>query len=122
MKNGRGKSAGPIVPRKHPNKAGATVPVAEGVEGRGPAKRNSSQQNAHRMQSRASASNALERIRGGARENQGLCTLGQANACASTLEAGAQCEKVARWDLCGGRRAAGAPTATVLVRRETGKE
>ena len=66
MKNGRGKSDGPIVPRKRPNKGGASAPTAEGVEGRGPAKRNSPQQNAHRMQSRASASNALERIRGGA--------------------------------------------------------
>lgn len=44
---------------------------------------------------------ALERIR-------------QANACASAPEVGAQCGSSARWDLCGGRRVTGVPTATDL--------
>ena len=34
------------------------------------------------------------------------------NACASLPEAGAQCGKSARWDLCGGCRVTGIPTAT----------
>jgi len=59
--NGRGKSDGPIVPGKPPNKAGG--PVAEAVEGRGPTKGNPRQRNALRTQSRAGAPHALERVR-----------------------------------------------------------
>ncbi|MHB9038494.1 MAG: hypothetical protein ACYC64_17720, partial [Armatimonadota bacterium] len=36
------------------------------------------------------------------------------SACASLLEAGAQCGKSARWDLCGGQEAISVPTATCL--------
>ncbi|MHB9037963.1 MAG: hypothetical protein ACYC64_15000, partial [Armatimonadota bacterium] len=36
------------------------------------------------------------------------------SACASLLEAGAQCGKSARWDLCGGQEAISVPTATRL--------
>lgn len=61
MTNGRGKSDGSIVPEKLPNKAGK--PVAEAVEGRGPAKGNSHERNALRTQSRAGALSALERVR-----------------------------------------------------------
>ena len=48
--NERRKSDGPVVPLKSPNNAGQ--PVAEAMEGRGPAKGNLPQQNARRTQSR----------------------------------------------------------------------
>jgi hypothetical protein len=38
----------------------------------------------------------------------------RSSACTSESKAGAQCGSSARWDLCGGRRAIGAPTATPL--------
>jgi RNA-directed DNA polymerase len=59
--NGHGKSDGPVVPLKSPNKAGQ--PAAEEAEGRGPAKGNPLKQNAPRTQSRPSAPSALERVR-----------------------------------------------------------
>ena len=59
--NEHGKSDGPVVPEKSPNKAGQ--PAAEEMEGRGPAKGNSHQQNATRTQCRNVAQSALERIR-----------------------------------------------------------
>jgi len=59
--DGRGKSDGPVVPGKLPNKAGK--PAAEAVEGRGPAKGNSPERNALRTQSREGAPSALERVR-----------------------------------------------------------
>ena len=61
MTNGRGKSDGPIVPEKLPNKAGR--PAAEAVEGRGPTKGNPPKRNALRTQGRAGAPSALERVR-----------------------------------------------------------
>ena len=61
MMDGRGKSDGSVVPGKLPNKTGK--PVAEAVEGRGPAKGNSHERNALRTQSRAGALSALERVR-----------------------------------------------------------
>jgi RNA-directed DNA polymerase len=61
MMNDRGKSDGPVVPAKPPNNAGR--PAAEAVEGRGPAKGNTDQQNAPRTQSRTSAPSALDRVR-----------------------------------------------------------
>jgi hypothetical protein len=36
---------------------------------------------------------------------------GRRRVCASTPEVGAQCGSSARWDLCGGRRVTGVPTA-----------
>ena len=42
-----------------------------------------------------------------------LCPLPVKTALAVTPEAGAQCVNSARWDLCGGRRATGGPTATM---------
>ena len=59
--DGRGKSDGSVVPGKPPNKAGK--PVAEAVEGRGPAKGNSLERNALRTQGRVGAPSALERVR-----------------------------------------------------------
>ena len=59
--NGRRKSDGPVVPLKSPNNAGQ--PVAEAMEGRGPAKGNPPPQNAPRTQGRESAPSALERVR-----------------------------------------------------------
>jgi len=56
-----GQSDSPVVPAKSPNNAGR--PAAEGMEGRGLAKGNPSQQNASRTQSRAGAPSALERVR-----------------------------------------------------------
>jgi len=59
--DGRGKSDGPVVPGKLPNKAGK--PAAEAVEGRGLTKGNSPERNALRTQSREGAPSALERVR-----------------------------------------------------------
>jgi len=42
------------------------------------------------------------------------------NACASTLEAGAQCISSARWDLCGGCRVTGIPTVNNRKHRDQG--
>jgi RNA-directed DNA polymerase len=63
MKHDRGRSDGPVVPEKHPNKGGGAPRPAEGVEGRGPAKGNPSGQNSHRTQSRERLRSALARVR-----------------------------------------------------------
>jgi RNA-directed DNA polymerase len=68
MMNEQGKSDRPAVPEKFPNKAGR--PAAEGMEGRGLAKGNLSEQNALRMQSRVSAHSALERVRQAAKKDR----------------------------------------------------
>ena len=77
MMHERGKSDGPIVPTKRPNKAMKVV--AEAVEGRGPAKGNTDQQNASRTQSRTGdvkpphdAPSALDRVRRAARRDRKL--------------------------------------------------
>jgi len=67
MVNGRGKSDGPVVPGKPPNKG--RVWPAEAVEGRGLTKGNSHQRNASRTQSRSGAPSALERVRQAARRD-----------------------------------------------------
>ncbi len=59
--NGPGQSDRPVVPTKSPNNAGA--PATEGMEGRGLAKGNPSQQTAPRAQDRVGAPSALERVR-----------------------------------------------------------
>jgi len=59
--NGQGQSDRPVVPTKFPNNAGG--PAAEGMDGRGLAKGNLSQQNAPRTLSREGARSALERVR-----------------------------------------------------------
>jgi RNA-directed DNA polymerase len=61
--NGRGKSDRPIVPEKPLNNGGGAPSSAEGVEGRGVAKGNLSQQPRDRTQSRGFLQNALERVR-----------------------------------------------------------
>lgn len=66
--NGPEKSDGLIVPTKPPNDAG--LPTKEVVEGRSPAKGNTSEQNASRTQSRSSAPSALDRVREAARKDQ----------------------------------------------------
>lgn len=71
MMHGRGKSDGPVVPAKRPNNA--TTVAAGAVEGRGPAKGNTLQQNASRTQSRThDAPSALERVRQAARNDKKL--------------------------------------------------
>ena len=42
------------------------------------------------------------------------------NTCASLPKAGAQCGSSARWDLCGGRRVTGVPTAIIINSRWLG--
>jgi RNA-directed DNA polymerase len=59
--NEHGKSDGPVVPTKSPNKAGQ--PAAAEMEGRGPAKGNPLEQNAPRTLCRQGAPSALERVR-----------------------------------------------------------
>src|SRR5438128_12555797 len=58
---GRGQADWPVAPAQFANKAGR--PAAEGMEGRGLAKGNPSQQNAPRTLSRDGARSALERVR-----------------------------------------------------------
>ena len=66
----RGKSDGPIVPKKSPNKSGGDAvgtSLAEAVEGRGPTKGNTRKTSMPRTQSRTRMSNGLERVRESAR-------------------------------------------------------
>jgi RNA-directed DNA polymerase len=70
MMNRQGKSDRPAVPVKSPNNAGQ--PVAEGMEGRGLAKGNPSQQNASRTPCRTDAPSALERVRQAAKKDRKL--------------------------------------------------
>jgi group II intron reverse transcriptase/maturase len=69
MMHDHGQSDSPVVPAKSPNKAGE--PVAEGMEGRGLAKGNPSQQNAPRTPCREQdARSALERVRRAAKRDK----------------------------------------------------
>ena len=68
MMHGHGQSDSPVVPTKFPNTAGE--PAAEGMEGRGLAKGNPSQQTAPRAQDRVGALSALERVRHGAERDK----------------------------------------------------
>jgi RNA-directed DNA polymerase len=70
MMNEHGKSDRPVVPEKSPNKA--RTPAAEGMEGRGWAKGNPSQQNASRTPGRTDALSALERVRQAAKKDKKL--------------------------------------------------
>jgi group II intron reverse transcriptase/maturase len=68
--HGPQKSDGLVVPTKSPNNAGRAA--TEAMEGRSPAKGNTSQQNALRTQSReVGAPSALERVRDVARKDKG---------------------------------------------------
>ena len=104
MMHDPGKSDGPIVPEKRPNKAGQ--PAAEAVEGRGPAERNPNRQNTPRTQSRTGVPSALERVRQVARrDTRRRCDL------TPELEARSGCAICARPDPCVGPPARAAPTA-----------
>ena len=70
--NGRGKSDGPVVPGKSPNKVCDASQPAEGMEERGPVKGNPHQQTRSRTQCRDDLQSALERIRQAARKERGL--------------------------------------------------
>ena len=97
--NERGNSDSLIVPGKLPNKGCGALRPAEKVEGRGLAEGNPIQQNRLRTQSRNRPATCV-----------GRCGRYQL-ACASLPEVGAQCGSSARWDLCGGCRVTGIPTA-----------
>ena len=58
VKDGRGKSDSPIVPKKPPNNGGGAPSSAEGAEGRGLAKGNPSQQSKSRTQCRTGVDRA----------------------------------------------------------------
>lgn len=67
--HGRGKSDGLIVPAKAPNKESAAL-SAEVLEGSGPAKGNSAEQNKVRTQRRAALQSELSRIREAAKRDR----------------------------------------------------
>jgi len=93
----RGKSDSPVVPAKPPNNA--AVSAAEVVEERGLAKGNTASKTRPGHRAGQGAPSALDRVR----------------QVASTPEpeAGAQCVRSARWDLCGGPPARAVPTANL---------
>jgi RNA-directed DNA polymerase len=66
--NERGKSDGPVIPAKLPNKA--AVAVAEVVEGRGPAKGNTASKTPAGHRAGSEASSALDRVRDVARKDK----------------------------------------------------
>ena len=68
MMHDQGQSDRPVVPTKSPNKPGELG--AEGMEGRGLAKGNPSQQNAPRTLSREGARSALDRVREAAKRDK----------------------------------------------------
>ena len=68
--HGHGKSDGPTVPAKSPNKGSTAVHSAEEAEGRGPAKGNSIERSKFRTQGREDLSQALDRIRQAARADK----------------------------------------------------
>ncbi len=66
----RGKSDGPILPKKRTNKAPPWA--AESAEGRGPAKGNSPESDTSRTQSRSDVPSGLERVRLAANRDQSV--------------------------------------------------
>jgi group II intron reverse transcriptase/maturase len=64
----QGKSDGPVVPTKSPNKAAPAA--AEAMEGRGPADRNTRQADAARTQRRTTAQSGLARVREAAKRDR----------------------------------------------------
>jgi RNA-directed DNA polymerase len=70
MMNGSGKSDGPVVPEKPPNKTAGAPATAEGAEERGPAKGNSPQFPSSRTQSRGMLNRKLWGIRQVAEERK----------------------------------------------------
>ena len=98
MMNGPEKSDSVVVAKKPANKAGQ--PAAERAEPRPGTKGNAGQPHTRRIQSRCSVSPGLDRVR--------------ARFCRQTPKVGAQCVNRARWNLCGGRPAMGAPPQSAL--------
>lgn len=68
--HGHGNSDRPVVPTKLPNKGSGAPLSAEGVEGRGRAKGNPTQQTRDRTQWRETLHHALGRIRQAARKDR----------------------------------------------------
>jgi hypothetical protein len=99
--NGHGKSDRSIVTEKSAYKARVREPAAELMEERERAKGSPSTQTSLRAQCRTRLPHELDGTRRAAQTAWPLLP-----------EAGAQCVNRARWDLCGGRRATGGPTAT----------
>ena len=97
--NGYRESDSPIISEKPSNKTGDNKPVAEKVEKRGLAKGNSVERNKDRALNRGTLPIEPTKIRQNVQFR------------ASLPEAGAQCISSARWDLCGGCRVIGIPTA-----------
>ena len=123
---GDGKSDRLIVAEKRSNKECGAPQSAESVERSGLTKGNSFQQNRFRTQCRYGS--IWTTLNGHEARNRGhgqgtvptsipnACEMrwngyGRQSVCASTPEVGAQCGSSARWDLCGGRRETGVPTA-----------
>jgi hypothetical protein len=102
MMNGCRESDSLIVSEKPSNKVRDNKRMAEKVEKRRLAKGNLVGRNKGRTLGRETLQRELDPIR----QNQGVC--------ASLPEAGAQCVSSARWDLCGGCRVTGIPTATKI--------
>jgi hypothetical protein len=102
MMNGCRESDSLIVSEKPSNKVRDNKRMAEKVEKRRLAKGNLVGRNKGRTLGRETLQRELDPIR----QNQGVC--------ASLPEAGAQCVSSARWDLCGGCRGTGIPTATKI--------
>ena len=100
--NGCRESDSLIVSEKPSNKVRDNKRMAEKVEKRRLAKGNLVGRNKGRTLGRETLQRELDPIR----QNQGVC--------ASLPEAGAQCVSSARWDLCGGCRVTGIPTATKI--------
>ena len=69
---GHGKSDGPVVPKKSPNKGPGAPGSAEGMEGRGPAKGNPRKRNRNRTQCRDRLQSELTRIRQVAQRDRGV--------------------------------------------------
>ena len=109
MVNESRESDGLIVSGKLSNKICDNKRMAEKVERRRPAKGNPVEQNKGRTQSRETLQRELDRIWQKAAKDmiihQGVYAL--------LPEAGAQCANSARWDLCGGCRVTGIPTANI---------
>ena len=125
--HGDGKSDRLIVAVKRSNKDCGSLWLAENVEPSGLTKGNSFQQNRFRTPCRYGS--IWTTLNGHEARNRGHCQeivptshpqtcqvrwngYGRHRVCASTPEVGAQCGSSARWDLCGGRRVTGVPTAT----------
>ncbi len=112
------KSDKVIVPEKPSNNGG--LPLAESVEERTLPKRNTSQTTVVRTQRRVATSSGLAGVRQAARQGKDVRFIHQSEyyihsldtASTLVLEGGAQCVSSARWDLRGGCRVTGIPTAT----------